>query len=231
MKTLQTILGIFFCSTIFSQTTTNDTIFLKREWTKDSYNIVYVDSNRSLKQYDWLIPTLDNNEKTKELYNNQIKSLLKDTSVTYTKIDFKNIPRKWTEIHIYKDKYYVYWPSDWLNNFEYILTDSTLINIPGEGPYPEIIIEYNKKSEINYNIKALSFNNSISKYEIFIIDKRNEIAIWKSKSNGTISYRLMINSMNIRRFPMVICVCSIGKCFNEFEFDKFDYEKLINNAR
>ena len=222
---------IIFTNSLCGFSQNNDTIFLKRELTEKSYNVVYVVTDSNFERYDWLIPSPIKGDYL-SLYTEVYNDILADSGIDTPMHANLDLPLKWSSLFMYKDKFYVYSPSDWYTYFGFEITDSTLIRHTGEGPYPEILLSYKKVTDFKYLISTKAFFPK-EKYniEISIIDKNRGIAIWEIKSSGETYYKLMVDSDKVKEFPMAVCKCTIGKCLCEFKFDEPDYKKMINNEQ
>lgn len=203
-----------------------DTVFLKQERTKTSYNIVYVVDDTSFVEYNWLKPPSITGDYL-TLHNEMCAELMADTSITVNSNDLGWLPKKWSCLYRYEEQYYVYSPSDWYSYLAFELSDSVLIKHTGEGPYPELITQLEQISDRKYSLRTKSlYPDSYNDITIHLIDRELGIAIWEFSTNDEVSYRLMVDADKVKMFPMAVNNCSSGKCFYEFKFDQLDFDKM-----
>jgi hypothetical protein len=223
MRAIFIIFGLLYLTVGFSQTK-NDTVFLKKE----KFGTVYITRDTSIQEYKWVAADLKDKDflHYKEYYD----ALLKDSVIQVKHFYLKELPAKWSPIYIIKNKYYLYAPSDWMFNYGFIVKDSLVIREYTDGPDVMIILDYKQKSKNEFFFK-LHTQHGNEYLTIKIIDSKLGIAVWKFVGNNYWDYRLMVNSKNVYKFPMVKCDCGENKCVIEYEFEKLDYEKIIKNAR
>lgn len=225
-KTILTLLLTLFSYVCLCQSIM-DTLFLKREKTDSSYNIVYVETDTNLYQYNDLIPKrLDSNE-----INNieqQYKQLSHEAK-SIRSFELKDFPKEWSNLYTYEEKHYVYYPSDsyFINSYQF--TDSLLIKHTGEEPVPHLYSEIEKISDVKYKFTILS-HTGIQVIKIYIVDLVKGIAIWELTRDKASYCLLMVDSKNVKDYPIAIHHCSVGKCLYEFKFENPDLESVINTA-
>ena len=204
-----------------------DTIFLKREKTESSYNIVYVETDTSLWQYNKLVPRkLIDNELT--YIENQINNMkLKFRDIK--RFDLTNFPCNWSELSIHKDRYYVYYPSDTYFINSYNFTDSAMIRHTGEGPVAYVYndIEIISDRKIKFTINSCYESQQI---RIYYLTKQRDLAIWEVTNDDYRFCKLMVDSREIKKYPLAISKCSSGKCLHELKSENEDLQIQINNA-
>jgi len=223
MRSLLTILGLMYLSFGYSQST-RDTVFLKKE----KFETLYLTHDTSIHDYKWLVPA-DLNVRNLSIYMDYFTGLLKDTVIKIKHFDFGNLPLKWSPIYMIKTKYYLYSPSDWMFSFGFVINDSIVLRQYSDDPGALIILDYMQKSNNEYFFKLRTLQG-IEYLTIKIIDAKLGIAVWKFVGNDYWKYRLMVNSNNVKQFPMVKCNCGENKCVTEYKFEELDYEDIISNA-
>ena len=179
-----------------------------------------------MREYKWLVPEYPNNESL-SFYRNYFNDAVKDTSITIKHYKDLSLPLKWTPIYKIKKDYYLYGPSDWMFNLGYIISDSTIIRQYSDGPDVMVILDYMQVSAHKYYFKALTNFKKIIELTIYIIDHKNNIAVWEFTIDNKNYYELNVSSDNIAHFPLVNCDCREVKCLIEYEFKQPDYKKLI----
>ncbi len=212
-----------FCLIVFASLSQNNSakIILK----KLPYGEVYITEDKTLKQYKWLVPE-DINTKTIKQYKDGIQYLRTFHDFSFKKIDLKSLIKKWSPLHIYKGKYYVYSPSDWISHFAFTITDSVIINHGGEGPEPLVIKKYKKVSNSEFQFEVYDLDSLITTVRIRIIDIKKQIALWEFKNKSYYRRELMVNAAYVNSFPMVVTDCHDRKCILEFAMDKIDNKWL-----
>lgn len=224
MKLLLTFLILIISQLVFCQSKKNE-ILLE----KDKYGVAYITHETSRREYIWLIPS--DPDDNIEAYNEYYQHIIADTNFTFRFRNNLYSSSRWTPIYIIDNKYYLYGPSDWMYNFGFIISDSTVFKDFSDGPGLFVILTSKKISDIEYQYTTIDYYKKQIKISIYIIDKTNEIAVWKFETEDQTEYELMINSNNIKSFPLLIRHCHKMKCITEYDFKQPDFEKLINNAR
>lgn len=219
------IIGLLTNLTGFSQSA-KDKIILK----KFNDGEIYITHDTSIREYFWLIPKSPKDDNL-DFYNQYYSQIIKDTNITVFHTKSLKIPNKWTPLYMIDDEFYLYGPSDWMANYGYIFCDTTIIRQFSDGPDVNIIINGKIISANEFQFNVLTYNRSAAIITISIIDKRNDIAIWKFESDKNIHYELMVNSNYVKRFPIINCDCGDTKCFMEYEFKPIDFEELNKRVR
>ncbi|MGV8879887.1 MAG: hypothetical protein ACOH2A_12740 [Sphingobacteriaceae bacterium] len=98
-----------FHSKALPQKTVSDTIFIVKEiQQRGIYHAIYIEPDRSSKYYDWIT----NFKLDLKAYQEFLKYLTGDKPAKLSKHKTTIIPNEWIKLHVYKNKYYVYSPSD-----------------------------------------------------------------------------------------------------------------------
>ncbi len=217
MKLSLTFLALVISQFVFGQRK-RDKILLE----KDEYGIAYITHDTSRREYSWLIPD-DPDEDTEGYYYQSYQNIITDTNLT---LKFRPTPyslSKWTPLYVIGNKYYLYGPSDWMYDFGYIISDSTIFKQSSPDPEVYLIVNMKEPSNNEFQFTTINYNKKQIKISIYIIDKTNEIAVWKFETEDDVDYKLMINSNNIKNFPIVIRTCGKMKCFTEYDFEEPDF--------
>lgn len=162
--------------------TLKDTLFLERSicdnFYRDSfyhfYHAVYVETNRNSEYYNQLADFSFTDSENLDEYNKGFKR----KGIRLSKINTTDLPTEWVPLYQYKNKYYVYSPSEPGNLNRRILNDSLLICWYLDGPYPYALSSVKKIADTIYSIttKELFINTDVfAKPEIlniYIIDKK-----------------------------------------------------------
>lgn len=212
-RIILTLAGIFFFTASFAQPH-GKVKYLR----KDNYGSVYVTKDTTLREYNWL-SSATVTEEALSTYKESFDFVLKDTLVPVRHFSInEKLLVKWAPLYIYDDKFYVYSPSDWMSHFNYLLTDSSIIELISDGPNAKVLLDYQEISANDFRFKYLIYGKQVQEMKVKIIDQEKQIILW--------GHQLLVNSANVKEFPMVKCDCGNQKCLLEFEFHKVD-EELI----
>ncbi|MES2331925.1 MAG: hypothetical protein V4539_20125 [Bacteroidota bacterium] len=192
------------------------------------YN-VYIDTNRNSKNHQLLGDFLFTQDQNIDAYNERIKK----RKIALSKIPLDDLPREWVPLYLYKNKYYVYKPSDLGNLGRRIVSDSLLMFWFVDGPMPYVLQSVSKKDNDTWEIRSKDYFVRMEGFirpeilNIYIIDKENRIAVWeyKSETEKKFNYELYIPKENIKNFDMI--VNESDSKMPEFDFDQPDFKKLL----
>jgi len=224
MKLSLTFLPLIISQLVFCQIK-KDKILLE----KDKYGVAYITHDTSRREYIWLVPS--HPDDNLEAYHETYQHITGDTNLNFKFRNDLYSSSRWTPIYKIDNQYYLYGPSDWMYNFGFIVSDSTIFKQFSDGPGTFVILHSKKISDREYQFATSDYYKKQIEISIYIIDKTNEIAVWKFETEDQVEYELMVNSNNIKKFPLVKRDCGKMKCPTEYAFEQPDFEKLINNVR
>lgn len=218
-----------------SQFDSAKTIFVKEEG-REMVSRYFIDENRNSEMYSRIDQSYLSKEELASI-SESIKEL-KDSSKNSVNQNKINIPKKWVELHQYKNKYYVYKPSDGMYNPTYsFVDDSTFVKLGGMWDV-QMVSKVSKRDAKTYifDMVGTSYYNSfddgikskIIKTEIVIhfIDLKKQIALWDFYIWGERCQVLMIPLDRIKDYPLIVNNQSCMKCPFEFNnWDKIDFNK------
>lgn len=235
MKFILLIFSLIFISLACSR---NNSLLLKNQkkeyyskpdsiLLKTNNGVIYITSDTTFNHYKWLNPSIDVNT---EFFNSQIEFFNKKDKLNKFPL---NILDKWSQIYIYKNKYFVYSPSDWMSNETLLLTDSVIYHNRSVDPDLEFIKDYSKINDSVYffNLYSPNYSEQLDfikrKLTIIVIDKKFMITkwIWTNSDNQILFTRLFVDSRNVKSFPMIVEDCGNQKCFFPNGGVKFDIIK------
>ncbi len=213
--------------------TKKDTIFLQRDLStgiKTLYHAVYIDTNRNSIFYKELADFSFDKYENMDEYNKQ----LKEKGIHLHKVTTPGLPVEWVPLYLYKNKYYVYSPSDKGELNRRILNDSLLIFWSIEGPIPYVLLSVKKVNEQTYTVHTKDVFVQAGDFfrpeivNIYMIDPEKKIAVWEYKSlnQKEYTYELYIARESIQKFDMIVNYCKTDK-MSEFNFDTPDFTKLL----
>jgi len=167
--------------------------------------------------------TLENKIYIEENKNSTFYKEIDDFSFANEKEECLN----WVSFQKYKNKYYLYLPCD-NGNLNKISISNSQISIKAMESYNFKIKKFKKYNNYYKYIGFIDGSDVKIKLEIKIIDKINQIAVFKYTNfkSKSIDYQLMINSKNINSFEIIINECYNEKV-KEVEFDNLNLEKLF----
>lgn len=210
----------------------DDTIFIKRELTKDFYHAIYLDTTRDSEYYDRLTD-FEFNKYDLQTYSEHYRYVKENKPKTFEKVNLTKIPENWIPVYSYKGDYYLYSPSDWGSAGRRIINDSTFVYWYMDGPFPVPLVDV---SEVEYGKIVLEmmklFNGKSFNEKLIIhqIDSKTGLSVFEfAEESESNKYQLYLPVESARKFDMVINYCDNQKQL-EFDFDKIDFEELIKEA-
>ena len=214
---------VFHCVAYTQQK--EDTLFLAKD--KKRQQQVFVLPRSTEKDYDVVFPKLIT-EETEGEYVDNFHFVVQDTTIKMHSISRHGLVDMWVPLYIYNGEYYVTRPLPNKNLIGMLFTDTTLITQKIDGFGVEILLS-SVKSKNSIDFVTLSTEKEINTISIFVIDKENEIAVWKRKTKDSVVYQLFVSASHADQFPLVIQQCD--ELF--FQFDDMDYNKIleINNLK
>ena len=217
---------LFLKYSIGQTSATSDTNFISRNISKGIYHAVFIENNPTSKFYNWICDfSFDDSDSLS--YQESLYSIFKDTLPKFSKPNISaDLPRNWCGLETYKNNYYLYAPSDWGNNSNLFITDSTIIEYFMDGPYAYVIERFKRIDENTFEFDVRSAYSTTNKMTIYIIDKKNQVAIVDKQDNDTHEYRLLVNKTDARHYPIIVNYCKDQK-MREFQFEAADYKKLL----
>lgn len=220
-----------------SQFDSSKTIFVKEE--RDGMvSRYFIDENRNSEMYSRIDQSYLSKEELTSI-SQSIKELKDSSKISANKTKI-NIPIKWVELHRYKNKYYVYKPSDGMYNTTYrFVNDSTLVSLSGMLE-TQMIHKFYKKDSHTYKFSMVGIGFSASldgeskskivktDWTIHYIDLQNQIALWDFYVWGDRYQALMIPLDRIKDYPLIVNHQSCMKWPFEFSnWDKIDFNKFL----
>lgn len=206
--------------------TTSDTNFISRNISGGIYHAIFIENHPSSMYYNWICDfSFDDSDSLS--YKESIHAIFKDTLPKFSETNIcEDLPKNWCGIETYQNNYYLYAPSDWGNNSNLFITDSTIVEYFMDGPYAYVIERYKRINETSFEFDVRSAYSSINKMTIYIIDKKNQLAIVDKQENETHEYKLLVDKTFARHYPIIVNYCKDQKML-EFQFDMPEYQKLL----
>ncbi|MEO8171857.1 MAG: hypothetical protein ABI581_02195 [Sediminibacterium sp.] len=217
--------------------TVSDTVFLRKLVFDTVYegkpyhifNNIYIDSNRNSVNHQSLANFSFTESQNLDAYNERIIK----RKIQLNKINTLGLPTEWVPLYQYKNKYYVYMPSEQGELRRRIINDSLLIFWFMDGPMPYILQSITKSDNETWLVKSKDQFVRMEGFirpeilNIHIIDPVYKIAVWEYKSENDKEYRyeLCIPKESIPHFDII--VNDSNEKAMEFEFENPDFKKLL----
>ncbi|TCS88922.1 hypothetical protein EDD80_102113 [Anseongella ginsenosidimutans] len=210
----------------------NDTIFIFRKVTEWYYHAIYIEKDKKSETYKRAID-FSFEEWDRRNYRSQKALVEREAPGSFVKRETFDLPQNWLPLYKYKDKYYLYDPSDgqcsrtMIKSREYISW-----GMEGPGPWPMKSVK--KISDTRYTLELLNpFDHLPSVFNhitIHIIDPETKMAIFEYTSQDGFYhfYRLFIPAAHASNFDLIVNYCDKQRQM-EFQFEKIDYAKLLDN--
>ncbi len=223
MKTyIQILILILSCKSAFAQSDKQFKFRAKPDTIieKNNYGYIYITSDTSSKLYRWIIP--NPNEDFGRFYTEYINHIKQSYKQKISHFPTGNFPKKWNAVYFYNKNYFLYAPSDWMNNWGYYLSDSVLYITNSDPNDIYVITNFSSQGIENANIKVKNYFGENKSVEIQLISKHYGIYRWsiKDDKSGVEEKFIMQNSDFSKRLPMIVCDCGERKCIMEFDFEK-----------
>lgn len=201
-----------------------DSIIAERQ-----HGYIYLTTDTTSRLYNWIIPNPDNNYVI-NVYADYIKKIKENFQQKMVINEINGFPRKWNSVYVYKDRFFLYGPSDWMMNTGYYISDSVIYITKSDPDDLYFILDFKQKSVELSEIPIINYLGERNKIQIRLIDSKYGLYIWTFfNQDGEVKTQyLMQDSKFSKKLPMIVCDCGDEKCFMEFEFDKPDFNKLIN---
>ena len=218
-------ISFLFClksNFVFSQKSGVDTIFLIRNENQK----VFVEPSKKSQRYKTL-SDFSFAEFQEESYQTQLSELI-SAEIEFKKMKYGQMPKKWVECYLYKGKPFLYYPCDFLHYRAAMFTDSTFLEITGEGPQIYPMIAYEKRKDYRSSIKAKGIEIIIHP----VIIRGKSLAVFETyyfnqdETEKIPIYILMTDAHNIYQLPMIVNECDYQKEI-EFKLDDPDYLKIL----
>lgn len=195
------------------------------------YHAVYIDRNKN-SEHRKMLTDFSFHEEDNKTYLSVKSSIEEKIPGSFNEQKMFDLPQNWLPLYQYKDKYYLYAPSDWGNAHRCIINSREFISWYMEGPYPFPFSSVKKLSNHQYILTVLNPFESISfstQIIIHIIDPATKLAVFEYTDwEDDYRYQLYVSVDHADSFDLVVNYCEDQKVM-EFDFDKIDYAKLIKS--
>jgi hypothetical protein len=199
-----------------------DTTFIVRDTTNGNYHAIFIDTAKSSLYYDY-INSFQFDEMDSTSYQTSVDCL---KPFSYINNDIFGLPKRWLTLNIYKGNYYLYSPSDYINNYRVAITDSNYIGYITEGAQATKINSITETNQKTYRLELSNCNNTTAELFIHLIDPQRGIAVFEFPY-VTIEgrYMLMVDADKAKNFPIIVNYGTVK--FAEFKFEQPDFDRLL----
>ena len=185
-----------------------------------SYGSVYITRDHQCELYDWLCP-----EPKSWMNSYGIGENFPEIALFLNpKQSIGTFPRYWNNLYEYQRNYYVYGPSDWMENRPDYISDSFLVEIASDITYFRI-----KKTEVIRSSELLltvDLYGEEAKLRIRLLTFPEGASLWEYTIKNESWSELKVASDYVRSYDMINNDCVNQKCFQEFQFDSMDVSRL-----
>jgi hypothetical protein len=222
-QVISLVLVLLMRLTAFAQTTIPpDTTFLERDTANGNYQAIFIDTAKSSLYYDY-INTFKFDEIDSASYQPSVDCL---KPFSYINNDIFGLPKRWLSLNIYKGNYYLYSPSDYMNNYRAAITDSTYIGYNNQGPQAEKIKAITKTNEKTCRLELSACDQSAAELFIHIIDPQRGIAVFEFPYAPIADrFILMVDAAKAKEFPIIVNYGTVK--FAEFKFEQPNFDRLL----
>lgn len=230
LRVILTGISCFALVTPYAQKT-KDTIFLSREFASDGekerYRVVFIDTSRRSANYR-LLSGISLDKEQLAAFKQSISKLKRHGPLQRKRLT--GLPLRWVPLYMYKNKYYLYKPSDTRKYLRAWFTDSVFVENRGAAVLGSRIVSVAKEKPGSTRVLLRNENNEEGALVIHMIDRQRGIAVFENiGSREGSQYVLMVDVRRLQRFPVIVQYNEDGKG-PEFTFDKIDFGKLVNEA-
>jgi len=178
---------------------------------------------------NWIIPN-PNNIYVINVYADYIKKIKENYQQNMVINEISGFPRKWNSVYVYKDRFFLYGPSDWMMNTGYYISDSVIYITKSDPNDLYFILDFKQKSTELTEISIINYFGERNKIQIQLIDQKYGLYVWTffNKESNIQTQYLMQDSKFSKKLPMIVCDCGDEKCLLEFDFNEPNFNKLMN---
>lgn len=218
------LMGLFACLAAAGQQ--RDTVFILRE-TGAYYHAIFTETDPNSPHYRDLA---SNRYSTWDsaFYREGVDLLKK--KVRLSNHPLPGLPRSWHPLQQYKGQYYVYFPSDGMNNNWIHLTDSTLLEYGGGEMLPYALHKVEQQGTRKYTFSTTFVSGERCTVRLHLLDTEKGIGLFEfMDETGVERYQLVVDTGKMKNFPLIVNYCLEGKQ-EELEFEEPDYKQLLEST-
>ncbi len=185
-----------------------------------SYGSVYITRDHQCDLYDWLCP-----DPKSWMNSNDIDVNFPEIAHFFNPQEYiSNFPRYWNSLYEYQGNYFVYCPSDWMANRPDYISDSFLVEIASDITYFRIKkTEHIRSSEL---LLTLDLFGEEATLRIRLLTFPKGASLWEYTMKNESWSELKVTSDYVRTYDMINNDCVNQKCFQEFQFETYDWSHL-----
>lgn len=195
----------------------------------DTYGKVYITTNTASKPYKWIVPS-PNKESLDSYYADYINEIKENYNQEVSTHNLDGFPGKWNSVYVFNDKFYLYAPSDWMQNTGYYISDSIIYIAESDPADLYLILECKHDSPRLCEFHTINHSGQELNIKIAPIDPDYGIYLWafSNKDAEIVQRKIMQDSRFAKQLPMIINDCGKNKCHSEFKFKDPDFNKLTS---
>jgi hypothetical protein len=207
-----------------------DTNFILRETNGRNYHAIFIDTNKQSTFYEHVLNFCFDDYDSAS-YDVSINYIVNEQKIKLKRSKIaSSLPRNWSFLHNYKNKLYLYAPSDWGNNSRLIITDSTFVEYSMDGPTATAIKNFKAINKNSFEFLLFDANNKTNKVTLHMLDWANQIAVlYNHSSEEKYRYELIVGAAKAKSFPIIVNYSRYNKQ-REFVFDKIDFKNVFANG-
>jgi len=202
-----------------------DTVFIE----KNDRQSIYIDNNPNSQNHAKLAD-FKFTENDKKVFEASYAAL-KQANIPIKKFKMNDLPKEWLNLFPYKDRYFLYLPSDLGNIRRTIITDSLLVFWGAEGPKDLYALTSVKQiSEQKCEIKAKNANGQTQNITVNRFERKKSLTVAIFENNGAKGEEkymgMFVGRESVGSYDVIVND-SKGKKVAEYEFkDKIDFQKF-----
>ena len=202
-----------------------DTVFIE----KNAHQSIYIDNNPNSQNHA-ILANFKFNEHDKAAFDASYATL-KQANIPIKKFKMGDLPKEWLTLYPYKDRFFLYLPSDFGFIRRTIISDSLLIFWGMEGPDELYALTSVKQiGEQKCEIKAKNANGQTQNITINRFERKKSLAVAVFENNdakGDEKYMgLFVGRESVGSYDVIVND-SKGTKTAEYDFkDKIDFQKF-----
>ena len=198
-----------------------DSVILEKE-----FGSIYITKDTSSIIYSWIKSNYENIEKS--YLKGSIKEIVKHSNIQLKHFMLSDLHKEWSPIKIFNNQLTLYCPTDWMNNYTFIITDSAIYNSSSDATV-QVITNYTKTNNL-HTFNLLDYHGNKTKLTIEETNDSLGVSIWIIFNNqgDIISKSLKVKSTKVKKFPFLVFDCYYSKC--DFASPNDYFQKINFNA-
>ena len=222
MKYIRSAIVLSFLTiSCFGQAEKDSSIIFRELLSDGSYHIVFIEHSpksiyyKKLRSLSYMVSHATPLAEVKDSFGIPVKHY-----------KLSSLAQEWFPLYLYKNKYYLYVPSDAGETQWIKLTDSSISELYFDpGIVESIITGVSKKSGVR-EIKYINTIEGKGKMKIHVINTDKEIVIFERGNAIQPRYVLMVSAAMMKNYPILVNYC-IESRTDEWKFETPNYKRLL----